>query len=134
MKLSTLSTPADNFYFNFDLRDIKEKANDKNIAILEISLFRYYIGLYDGGIHWGKVDEEGYLWLIYSPGYDYKLTTTHFTILFFLIMTRSIVLSLLNQANTGEQLLQILDTIVEDANINDFVEDAAQPTLNEVAF
>jgi hypothetical protein len=61
MKLSTLSTPADNFYFNFDLRDIKEKANDENIAILEISLFRYYIGLYDGGIHWGKVDEEGYL-------------------------------------------------------------------------
>jgi hypothetical protein len=48
-------------------------------------------------------------------------------------MTRSIVLSLLNQANTGEQLLQILDTIVEDANINDFVEDA-QPTLTEVAF
>jgi hypothetical protein len=61
MKLSTLSTPADNFYFNFDLRDIKEKANDENIAILEISLFRYYIGLYDGGILWGKVDEEGYL-------------------------------------------------------------------------
>jgi hypothetical protein len=49
-------------------------------------------------------------------------------------MTRSIVLSLLNQANTGEQLLQILDTIVEEANINDFVEDAAQPTLAEVAF
>jgi hypothetical protein len=49
-------------------------------------------------------------------------------------MTRSIVLSLLNQANTGEQLLQILDTIVEDANINDFVEDASQPTLAEVAF
>jgi hypothetical protein len=49
-------------------------------------------------------------------------------------MTRSIVLSLLNQANTGEQLLQILDTIVEDANSNDFVDCAAQPTLTEVAF
>jgi hypothetical protein len=49
-------------------------------------------------------------------------------------MTRSIVLSLLNQANTGEQLLQILDTIVEDANSNDFVDLNAQPTLNEVAF
>jgi hypothetical protein len=49
-------------------------------------------------------------------------------------MTRSIVLSLLNQANTGEQLLQILDTIVEDANINDFVDLNAQPTLTEVAF
>jgi hypothetical protein len=46
-------------------------------------------------------------------------------------MTRSIVLSLLNQANTGEQLLQILDTIVEDANINDLND---QPTLTEVAF
>jgi hypothetical protein len=49
-------------------------------------------------------------------------------------MTRSIVLSLLNQANTGEQLLQILDTIVEDANSNDFVDLNDQPTLNEVAF
>jgi hypothetical protein len=49
-------------------------------------------------------------------------------------MTRSIVLSLLNQANTGEQLLQILDTIVEDANSNDFVDLNDQPTLTEVAF
>ena len=74
MKFATLSTPADAFYFNLDLRDLKTKVWDDSIAILEISLFRYYIGLYDGGIQWGKVDEEGYLWLIYSPGHDYKLT------------------------------------------------------------
>ena len=61
MKISTLSTPADTFYFNLDLRDLKTKVWDDSIAILEISLFRYYIGLYDGGIQWGKVDAEGYL-------------------------------------------------------------------------
>ena len=67
MKLATLSTPVDTFYFNFDLRDIKTKLQDDSTAILEISLFRYYIGLYDGGIQWGKVDEEGYLWLTLTP-------------------------------------------------------------------
>jgi len=61
MKIATLSTPADTFYFNLDLRDLKTKVWDDSTAILEISLFRYYIGLYDGGIQWGKVDEEGYL-------------------------------------------------------------------------
>lgn len=61
MKIATLSTPADTFYFNFDLRDVMTKMQDENTAILEISLFRYYIGLYDGCIQWGKVDEEGYL-------------------------------------------------------------------------
>jgi len=67
MKIATLSTPADTFYFNLDLRDLKTKVWDDSTAILEISLFRYYIGLYDGGIQWGKVDEEGYLWLIDTP-------------------------------------------------------------------
>ena len=61
MKLSTLSTPADTFYFNFDLRDLNTKLQDENTAILEISLFRYYIALYDGCIQWGKVDDDGYL-------------------------------------------------------------------------
>jgi hypothetical protein len=61
MKLSTPSTPANTFYFNIDLRDLKTKLQDDSTAILEISLFRYYIGLYDGGIQWGKVDEYGYL-------------------------------------------------------------------------
>lgn len=61
MKISTNSTPADTFYFNFDLRDVMTKLKDENTAILEISLFRYYIALYDGCIQWGKVDEDGYL-------------------------------------------------------------------------
>ena len=61
MKISTKSTPADTFYFNFDLRDTMTKLKDENTAILEISLFRYYIALYDGCIQWGKVDEDGYL-------------------------------------------------------------------------
>jgi len=37
------------------------KLKEENTAILEISLFRYYIGLYDGCIQWGKVDEDGML-------------------------------------------------------------------------
>lgn len=56
-------------------------------------------------------------------------------------MTRDMMLGMLRAGNTGEQILQILDTITEDVtqeNINDFVEYAealnAQPTLNEVAF
>ena len=61
MKIATLSSPADTFYFNLDLRDVMTKLQDDSTAILEISLFRYYIGLYDGGIQWGKVDDEGYL-------------------------------------------------------------------------
>lgn len=125
MKLATLSTPADTFYFNFDLRDLKTKLNDGDTAILEISLFRYYIGLYDGGIQWGKVDEEGYLWLIYSPGHDYKLTITQFLTLFFFIMSLSVALSLLAQGNNGDQILQILDTLVADIeqeNINSCAE------------
>ena len=61
MKIATPSTPADTFYFNFDLRDLKTKLDDENTAILEISLFRYYIALYSGCIQWGKVDEDGYL-------------------------------------------------------------------------
>jgi hypothetical protein len=62
MKLTTNSTPADTFYFNFDLRDFNTKMRSEDTtAILEISLFRYYIALYDGCIQWGKVDEDGYL-------------------------------------------------------------------------
>jgi hypothetical protein len=59
---------------------------------------------------------------------------------FSLIMSKSIALSLLAQGNTGEQILQILDTLVADIqqeNINDFVEYAVAlntPTLEEVAF
>jgi hypothetical protein len=55
-------------------------------------------------------------------------------------MTKTVALSLLAQGNTGEQILQILDSLVEDiteANINDFAEYAAglnMGTLEPVAF
>lgn len=55
-------------------------------------------------------------------------------------MSKSIALGLLRSANNGEQLLQILDTLVEDvteANINDFAEYAAglnSGTLQPIAF
>ena len=49
-----------------------------------------------------------------SWGHDYKLPTTQFTTLFFVIMTRSIALSLLRQGNTGTDILSILDVIVSD--------------------
>ena len=55
-------------------------------------------------------------------------------------MSKSIALGLLRSANNGEQLLQILDTLVEDvteANINDFAEYAAglnNGTLQPIAF
>lgn len=61
MKLQLATSPADTFYFNFDLRDTMVKLKEENTAILEIALFRYYIALYDGCIQWGKVDEDGYL-------------------------------------------------------------------------
>jgi hypothetical protein len=63
MKLQLATSPADTFYFNFDLRNtmVKLKDENANTAILEIALFRYYIALYDGCIQWGKVDEDGYL-------------------------------------------------------------------------
>jgi hypothetical protein len=55
-------------------------------------------------------------------------------------MSRSIALSLLRQGNTGDQILQILDTLVNEIteeNINDFVQHAVAlntPTLEEIAF
>jgi len=61
MKIITNSTPADTFYFNFDLRDLQSRLQDENTAFVEISLFRYYIALYPDCIQWGKVDEDGYL-------------------------------------------------------------------------
>jgi hypothetical protein len=42
-------------------------------------------------------------------------------------MSRSIALSLLAQGNTGTELLQILDGLVESSDDN-------EPTLNEVQF
>ena len=55
-------------------------------------------------------------------------------------MSKSIALGLLRSANNGEQLLQILDSLVEDiteANINDFAEYAAglkMGTLEPIEF
>lgn len=55
-------------------------------------------------------------------------------------MTREIAINLLRQGNNGEQLLQILDTVVEDF-ISQNIDDAAQhfaaismPTMEPVAF
>jgi len=48
-----------------------------------------------------------------------------FTTLFFVIMSKSVILSLLAQGNTGNEILSILDTIVEDIeqeNINSCAE------------
>jgi hypothetical protein len=41
---------------------------------------------------------------------------SQFTTLFFLIMSLAIALSLLAQGNTGSDLLQILDSIVEEVS------------------
>ncbi len=55
-------------------------------------------------------------------------------------MTKNVILSLLAQGSTGDEILNILDTIVsdiEEENINDFVQHAVAlntPTLQEVAF
>jgi hypothetical protein len=46
-------------------------------------------------------------------------------------MSKSIALSLLAQGNTGDQILQILDTLAAD-NVAD--ESDNGPTLNEVQF
>jgi len=55
-------------------------------------------------------------------------------------MSPSIALSLLRQGNTGDQILHILDTLVNEIteeNISDFVQHAVAlntPTLEEIAF
>ena len=55
----------------------------------------------------------------------YTLSYTQFTTFSFFIMSLSIALSLLAQANTGDEILTILDTIVSDVeqeNINSCAE------------
>ena len=39
---------------------------------------------------------------------------TQFTTLFFFIMSKSVMLSLLAQGNTGDEILSILDTLTAD--------------------
>ena len=66
---------------------------------------------------------------------------TQFTTLFFFIMSKQVLLSLLAQGNTGSEILSILDAIVSD-NVSGFdyiacpqLESALGiPTLEEVAF
>ncbi len=56
------------------------------------------------------------------------------------IMSKTVALALLDRANTAAELLQILDTLVEnvtEANINDFAEYAAglkMGTLQPIEF
>ena len=60
-----------------------------------------------------------------SPGQDYKLPQNSFSTLCFFIMSKSVILSLLAQGNTGDEILSILDNIVEDIeqeNINSCAE------------
>jgi len=41
-------------------------------------------------------------------------SNTQFLTLFFYIMSKSVLISLLAQGNTGNEILQILDTLAED--------------------
>lgn len=47
-------------------------------------------------------------------------------------MSREMMLGILHAGNNGEQILQILDTIVGDDYDADFEE--SQPTMEEIAF
>ena len=54
-----------------------------------------------------------------------KTLTTHTNSLSFLIMSKSVILSLLAQGNTATEILSILDTLVADIeqeNIDDVAE------------
>ena len=80
-------------------------------------------------------------WQIKSNGNGSALKDSAILYSFFFIMSRETILGMLRAGNTGEQILQILDTIVEEVteqNINDFVEHAvalnAQPTLSSIDF
>ena len=62
-----------------------------------------------------------------SPEQDYKLITTQFTTLSFFIMTTKVMISLLDQGNTGAEILQILDTLTAEDSIN-------EPTADSIEF
>jgi len=63
--------------------------------------------------------------------YEYKLGTTQFTTLFFFIMSKSVMISLLDQGNTGDEILSILDTLTGD-NVADDADTLG--TLNKIEF
>ena len=49
-------------------------------------------------------------------------------------MTRTLALSLLRSGNNGEQILQILDSIVLGDGVDECDESGAQPTLDAIDF
>ena len=58
-------------------------------------------------------------------GIKYTTPRTQFTSTFFVIMSKSVILSLLAQGNSGTEILTILDTLVADIeqeNIDDVAE------------
>ena len=62
-----------------------------------------------------------------------KKTLTHkqFTTLFFFIMSKSVMLSLLAQGNTGDEILSILDALTSE-NVSEVADN--EPTLNPIEF
>jgi len=56
---------------------------------------------------------------------------TQFITLFFFIMSKSVMLSLLAQGNTGDEILSILDTLTAD-NVAD--DSDSMGTLNPIEF
>jgi len=49
-------------------------------------------------------------------------------------MTRDLALSLLRTGNNGEQILQILDTLVLGDSVDECDECGAEPTLDAIEF
>ena len=49
-------------------------------------------------------------------------------------MSRDVLLALLRQGSTGEQILQILDTISDGVSDSGNSDSAANPTLSEIQF
>jgi len=62
VKFSTPHQISDWFYFGLDLRkDCDATVGDERFGV---SINRYYFGVYDNVAQWGKLDENGCLWLI----------------------------------------------------------------------
>ena len=62
---------------------------------------------------------------------EYKLGTTQFTTLFFFIMSKSVLTSLLAQGNTGSEILSILDAIVAEQSSEGY---NTEPTADSIEF
>lgn len=59
-------------------------------------------------------------------------SNTQFTTLFFVIMSKQVLISLLSKGNTGTEILSILDAITSDA-VSD-TEQSNMPTLDVIEF